>query len=91
MYIDEIAYLVKGLIVSVIILLVLNIGTFIYYHNKISDINKDIASTGIQVESRFKGILDDFNTRLSEIQSTQTDHSNILKKLENLIDNTLKR
>jgi|GEM_PF-1729370 uncharacterized protein YeeX (DUF496 family) len=87
MYIDEIAYLVKCLIVTVVILLMLNIGTFIYFNNKISTFNKDISSIGIQVESRFEAILDDFNKRLSEMQSTQRDNSNSIKRLEGVTNN----
>ncbi len=74
MYIDEIAGIVRSLIIAVVILSIVNLGTFFYLNNKISnlqsDINHDLQSVGPVVEDRFSGIIEGLNTRLSELEQT---------------------
>ena len=72
MYIDELASMVRLLIVSIVILAIVNLGAFLYLNNKISrlqlGLEKDIQSVGPEVEDRFKGIIESFNTRLSNVE-----------------------
>ncbi len=72
MYIDELATMVRSLTIAVVILAIVNLGAFFYLNNRISDlksnISTDLQSVGPQVEDRFKGIIESFNTRLSDLE-----------------------
>ncbi len=72
MYIDDLATMVRSLIIVVVILAIVNLGSFFYLNNKISDlksnIRNDLQSVGPEVEDRFTGIIESLNTRLSELE-----------------------